>query len=221
MQPLHQPPRIFKSVAPILTPLPLLHQKLVAEFFHYGINSILYQRGIYPPAEFDRESKYGLAMMVAIDEKLRAYLTRVLQHLEAWLLNGEVQRVALVIKGVETGEVFERWVFEVEATKDKENNGLAQSQNTKTKKEISSEISALLRQITATVTFLPMLPEDEPASFDILMYTDHDIPVPVEWADSDAQVVKNPEIVKLRHFSTNLHRVDSSVAYRGTDDGDI
>lgn len=160
-------------------------------------------------------------MMVTVDDKLRAYLTRVLQHLEAWLLKGEVQRVALVIKGIETGEVFERWVFEVEATRDKENDGLVEYQNTKTRKEISSEISALLRQITATVTFLPMLPEDEQASFDILMYTDRDTPVPVEWAESDAQVVKNPEIVQLRHFSTNLHKVDSSVSYRGSNDGDI
>ena len=26
--------------------------QMVAEFFNYGINSILYQRGIYPPGEF-------------------------------------------------------------------------------------------------------------------------------------------------------------------------
>lgn len=31
--------------------------QIVAEFFHYSINSILYQRGIYPPEDFNRESK--------------------------------------------------------------------------------------------------------------------------------------------------------------------
>ena len=35
---------------------------LVSEFFNYGINSILYQRGIYPPESFTRwlEGQKGL-----------------------------------------------------------------------------------------------------------------------------------------------------------------
>ena len=72
---------------------------------------------------------------------------------------------------VELENSFSDWVFEVDAARDKENGGLIQTQSTKTKKEISSEIAALIRQITATVTFLPMLPEEEQASFDILIYT--------------------------------------------------
>ena len=34
--------------------------EIVTEFFGYSINSILYQRGIYPPESFSRVSKYGL-----------------------------------------------------------------------------------------------------------------------------------------------------------------
>jgi hypothetical protein len=41
----------------------------------------LYQRGIYPPESFTRVSKYGLAMVVTADEKLKAFLSNVLQQL--------------------------------------------------------------------------------------------------------------------------------------------
>ncbi|GLE05986.1 hypothetical protein PINS_up015197 [Pythium insidiosum] len=46
---------------------------IVTEFFSYGINSILYQRGIYPPDSFKQEQKFGLNMLVTDDEKLRAF----------------------------------------------------------------------------------------------------------------------------------------------------
>jgi 3-deoxy-D-arabino-heptulosonate 7-phosphate (DAHP) synthase len=37
-----------------------------------------------------------------------------------WLNNGTVQKLILVIKGTESGETLERWVFDVEC-KQKEN----------------------------------------------------------------------------------------------------
>mmetsp|Transcript_20190 Transcript_20190/g.45736 ORF Transcript_20190/g.45736 Transcript_20190/m.45736 type:complete len:209 (+) Transcript_20190:188-814(+) len=193
--------------------------EIVAEFFHYSINSILYQRGIYPPEEFNRESKYGLAMMVSTDEKLRDYMRKVLNDLEGWLLKGEVQQLVVVINGIDSGETLERWVFQVEQARDKENGGLVQQQTSKSKKEISGEISALLRQITATVTFLPML--DEQCAFDILIYTNKDTVVPVQWQESDAQMVKNAAEVRLRSFDTKIHKVETAVAYRELCDDDI
>ena len=36
----------------------------------YSINSILYQRGIYPPETFRRVSKYGLTMLVTSNDEL-------------------------------------------------------------------------------------------------------------------------------------------------------
>lgn len=63
----------------------------------------------------------------------------------------------MVVKGVESEENLERWVFQIEQACNKENGGVVQQQETKSKKEIANEISALLRQITATVTFLPCL----------------------------------------------------------------
>lgn len=47
----------------------------------YSINSILYQRGIYPPETFKRVNKYGLAMLITSDDGLQTYLNSVLAQL--------------------------------------------------------------------------------------------------------------------------------------------
>jgi hypothetical protein len=55
--------------------------EIVTEFFEYSINSILYQRGIYPPETFKRVPKYGLAMMLTTDEALSAYISNIMHQL--------------------------------------------------------------------------------------------------------------------------------------------
>ena len=44
----------------------------------YGINTILYQRGLYPPETFTRKQEYGITLLVTTDEKLKKYLSDVL-----------------------------------------------------------------------------------------------------------------------------------------------
>jgi len=44
----------------------------------YGINSILYQRGLYPPETFTRDQKYGLTVLVTTDDELKKYLSNIL-----------------------------------------------------------------------------------------------------------------------------------------------
>jgi mitotic spindle assembly checkpoint protein MAD2 len=82
----------------------------------------------------------------------------------------------------------------------------------KTDEEIQAEIQSIFRQITASVTFLPML--DGNCTFNVLVYADADSEVPLEWGDSDAKEIKNGEKVQLRSFSTSNHRVDTLVSYR-------
>ena len=56
-------------------------------------------------------------------------------------------------------------------------------------------------------------------SFNILVYTGTDTQVPTQWQDSNAHLISgNAEQVKLRSFSTSVHKVDSLVAYRLGDD---
>ena len=86
-------------------------------------------------------------------------------------------------------------------------------QKEKTEAEIHAEIQAIIRQITASVTFLPML--EGRCTFNVLVYADSDANVPdEEWGDSDAKEVKNAENVKLRSFSTMNHKIDTMVSYR-------
>lgn len=90
--------------------------------------------------------------------------------------------------------------------------GASQQHPDKTEAEIQSEIAAIFRQITASVTFLPQLNGD--CTFNVLVYADADSDVPVEWGDSDAKEIENGERVQLRGFSTANHRVDTIVSYR-------
>jgi mitotic spindle assembly checkpoint protein MAD2 len=69
-------------------------------------------------------------------------------------------------------------------------------------KEITQEIQAIIRQITASVTFLPIL--DEPCCFDLLVYADKAATVPILWEDSDPCYIVNGQKVSLRSFSTDV-----------------
>jgi mitotic spindle assembly checkpoint protein MAD2 len=65
-----------------------------------------------------------------------------------------------------------------------------------------NEIQAIMRQITASVTFLPLL--NEACKFDLLVYADKAATVPVTWEDSSPMIIKNAEEVQLRSFSTKV-----------------
>lgn len=81
----------------------------------------------------------------------------------------------------------------------------------KSLKDISQEIQAIIRQITASVTFLPLL--SEPCCFDLLVYADKEATVPVQWEDSDPCFIPNSERVKLRSFSTKVSEMFVSSFY--------
>uniref|UniRef100_A0A8B9XGV5 HORMA domain-containing protein n=1 Tax=Bos mutus grunniens TaxID=30521 RepID=A0A8B9XGV5_BOSMU len=143
--------------------------EIVAEFFSFGINSILYQRGIYPSETFTRVQKYGLTLLVTTDPELIKYLNKVVDQLKEY------------------------------------------APREKSQKAIQDEIRSVIRQITATVTFLPLL--EVSCSFDLLIYTDKDLVVPEKWEESGPQFITNSEEVRLRSFTTTIHKVNSMVAY--------
>ncbi len=159
----------------------------MTEFFGYAINSILYQRGIYPPESFTSVAKYGLSVLVTSDEGLKSYLVQVLRQLAEWLTKGEVQKLVVVITGVESKEVLERWVFNIDTDKTALAPGVTR---VKPHKEIQGEIQAIIRQVTACVTFLPLL--EEACSFDLLVYADTAAKVPAAWEESDPKVREGP-----------------------------
>lgn len=59
-----------------------------------------------------------------------------------------------------------------------------------------------MKQITASITFLPLL--NEPCCFDLLVYADKEATVPVSWEDSDPCFIAHSEQVRLRSFDTKV-----------------
>ncbi|KAF9932123.1 Mitotic spindle checkpoint component mad2 [Mortierella alpina] len=214
--------------------------KIIVEFFEYCINSLLFQRGIYAPEHFKVTKKYGLSMLVTTSVEVKSHMREILKQVEAWLMACKVEKLILAIKSKETMAVLERWQFDIQNSKDQATTGTTQQNSLsdpafssasspataslstptpkpeKSEQEIQSEIQAILRQITASVTFLPML--DEKCTWTILCQTEVDAEVPATWSDADPHLVHNAEQVRLRSFSTNIHKVDAMVAYRLHDD---
>ena len=181
-------------------------------------------------------------MLTTTDEGLIKYLSSVHTQVSAWLQTGQIQRLVVVVKGVDTLETLERWQFNVSIDDDNEiktskigtsdenttPNQRPQPSNTtgkqsdvaagKSLKEIHNEIQAIIRQITASVTFLPLL--QQPCTFDLLVYTNKDVDnVPTTWSDSDpCYILHNSAEVKLRSFTTTIHKVDTLVAYKEADE---
>ncbi|VDL73839.1 unnamed protein product [Nippostrongylus brasiliensis] len=171
-------------------------------FPDYGINSILYQRGLYPGDTFKREKKYGLTLLVTNDTKLQQFLEPLLKQVEYWLSKRKLKRLVVVISEVKTKEVMERWQFDIQ-TEDMNEEG-ENSTRQKDEKKIKQEMSDVIRQITASVTFLPLL--EEQCSFDVLIYTGKETEAPSDWVESSACLIKNSEQVRLSF---------SVVAFRG------
>jgi len=171
------------------------------------VNSILYQRGIYPPEDFEHKKQYGLPMFLAKDAGLKKYLNDVVNQLSIWLESGEVQKLVIVIASISNKEVLERWIFDIHTEKPKDGQVVEKSQ-----KEITTEIQAIIRQITASVTFLPLL--SEPCTFDLLVYTNADVEVPKTWEESDPRYITNSSEVRLRSFTTKIHRVEPMVSFK-------
>ena len=171
------------------------------------------------------------------------YLSSVQTQVSNWLQTGQIQRLVVVVKGVDTLETLERWQFNVSIDDNESkacevvtNENMTPNQlskqstadqtggkhtNVKSLKEIHNEIQAIIRQITASVTFLPLL--QEPCTFDLLVYTDKYVDdVPSTWTDSDpCYILKNSAEVKLRSFTTTIHKVDTLVAYKEADDWEL
>ncbi|GAA5868411.1 hypothetical protein JCM3774_003286 [Rhodotorula dairenensis] len=203
--------------------------KIVTEFFEYSVNSILYQRGVYPPEDFKQVKKYGLTLFTSVDEALERYVSNVMKQVQTWILAGKLDSLALIIMNRDTREVVERWQFDIQvedppdasaSAGSKENEGPAHAGQAaskpkveKTPEQVQKDIQDIMRQITSSVTFLPSL--EEQYVFTILTYAKKDTEVPKEWIDSDPHMILgNAEQVKLRSFSTNRHKVQGLVAYR-------
>ncbi|KAI0082272.1 DNA-binding protein [Panus rudis PR-1116 ss-1] len=185
---------------------------LVTEFFKYAVNTILFQRGVYPADDFHMVKKYGQTVLVTQDLALESYLDKILKQVNKWLLTGSITQLVLAIISKDSRRTMERWVFDINLVEQPADGGDAPA---KPESEIQAEIRNILKQIVSTVTFLPVI--DEPTVFNILAYTSESADVPAdEWVDTDPLAIEasKSQQVKLRSFSTDVHRIEAMVAYR-------
>eukprot|EP00884_Botryococcus_braunii_P007424 jgi/Botrbrau1/16683/Bobra.0317s0001.1 len=185
---------------------------IVTEFFAYAVNSILYQRGIYPADMFSQKTQYGLSLMVTTDTALTTYLGTVLQQMSDWLMQGILQKIVLVISSVTSKEVLERWTFDIQTDNDAASG---RKQVVKSEADITREIQAVIRQITASVTFLPLL--SDTCTFELLAYTDADLEVPLEWEESTARLIPQAASVEMRSWATGVQKVGTEVDFKAVD----
>lgn len=123
----------------------------------------------------------------------------------------KVHRIVLVIIKVDTKETIERWEFTIDT-----NQEVSEDQKVEVDlKQVQADIRNIIRQITASVTYLPLL--DDKVSFDILLYTNKDTDLPSqEWLDTTAHLIPGAEEVELKNFNTKVHNVKAGVAYKTT-----
>ncbi|KAJ3870205.1 spindle assembly checkpoint protein [Lentinula novae-zelandiae] len=187
---------------------------LVTEFFKYAVNTILFQREVYPSDDFHMVKKYGQTVLVTQDVALESYLDKILKQVQKWLLLGSVTQLVLAIISKDSRTPLERWVFDIKLVELPVESGEAPPQP-KPEAEIQSEIRAILKQIISMVTYLPVI--NEPTVFNILAYTSESADVPAgEWVDTDPLAIEasKSQQVKMRSFSTDIHRIEAMVAYR-------
>lgn len=131
-----------------------------------------------------------------------------------WLSRNELDKVSLIITNAHTKEVLECWDFNVQSETKSEGENIDPNnpKSSKDLKRIQQEIGSVMRQISGTVTYLPLL--DCICSFDVLIHTVKDCALPEKWNETEAVHIQNSQTVKLRSFSTGLHHVDTVVNYK-------
>ena len=163
----------------------------------FAVNSILYQRGIYPADDFTMVKKYGMSLLVCQQEQVKGFIDTNTKQIATWLETGNIQRVVMVIASMSTKEVLERWNFIIENDQEVLEKGygdwtlfpgefrsFSQSlwfvdllamcswnrvSREKSDKDIRTEIQGIIRQIVSSVTFLPNI--EDACTFDMLAYT--------------------------------------------------
>jgi mitotic spindle assembly checkpoint protein MAD2B len=83
-----------------------------SDFLVVSIHTILYERGIYPPNTFISTRKYNFPVRQNRHPRVCQWITDAVTAVEAEMLKGTVNRVAVVIYAP-TAEVMERFMFDV------------------------------------------------------------------------------------------------------------
>jgi mitotic spindle assembly checkpoint protein MAD2 len=70
-------------------------------------------RGIASADDVRSVKKYGLNMMVSLDDQVKAYIKKIMSQLNKWMQKSKISKLVIVVTSKETGEHVERWQFDV------------------------------------------------------------------------------------------------------------
>ncbi|XP_053602944.1 mitotic spindle assembly checkpoint protein MAD2A [Plodia interpunctella] len=191
--------------------------QIICEYLKYAINSVLFQRGLYPPETFKAEQQYGITLLLSEDPEIKKFLMNLLSQSEEWIVSKKVRKLSLVIINVANKEVLECWDFNVQyedgdPVLSKEKN---ESIGTKELKKIQQEIRDVMLQVAATISYLPFL--DCRCTFDVYVHAKTDCEIPEKWAEAESVSIANAQNVQLKTFSTSLHKMETVVTYKLVD----
>ncbi|XP_050342950.1 mitotic spindle assembly checkpoint protein MAD2A [Nymphalis io] len=191
--------------------------QILCEYLNFAINSVLFQRGLYPPETFKAAQQYGITLLLSEDPQIKNFLTNLLTQSEEWILNKKVSKLSLVILNVANKEILECWDFNVQYEEgdvalSKEKN---ETVGSKDLKKIQQEIRDVMLQVAATISYLPFL--DCRCSFDVLVHAKTDCDIPEKWAEAEPVTIVNAQNVQLKTFSTSLHKMETVVSYKLVD----
>lgn len=138
-----------------------------------------------------------------------------------------MEKISLIITNAHNREVLECWEFKVEnegvkSTANGTTNGTTNGEvdksdpknpiSTKDLNRVQAEIRDVMRQISATVSYLPLL--DNICSFDVLVHTLDGCEIPENFNETVDVQIQNAQAVELKSFSTGLHKMQTIVNYK-------
>lgn len=164
---------------------------------------VFLQRGIYLAKMFQNHQHYGVTISVSTDDITKVFLKNVSAQTQGWLAKNELEKVIMVLTNAHSKEVLECWEFQVQCEPaDSENGDPNNPTSGKELKRIQQQIVSVMRQILATVSYLPLV--DCIRSFDVLTHTTKDCAVPEKWNETNKVKIHNsyPESNKpdIGHF---------------------
>lgn len=188
--------------------------QIICEYLKFAMNSVLFQRGLYPAETFKAEQHYGITLLLSEDAQIKNFLTNLLTQSEEWIVNKKVSKLSLIILDVANKEVLECWDFKVEY--EEGDTALSKERNetvgNKDLKKIQQEIRDVMLQVAATISYLPFL--DRRCSFDVLVHAKTDCDIPEQWAEAEPISITNAQNVQLKSFTTSLHKMETVVTYK-------
>ncbi|ORY22038.1 DNA-binding protein [Naematelia encephala] len=97
-----QPGLSFKQTAEAMT-----------SFLEVAIHTILCIRQIYPSTTFTRRRAHGVPVYQSRHPQVRSYISEVVALIGKEMLAGNMRRVTLVVKTIDTGLPLERFIFDM------------------------------------------------------------------------------------------------------------